>query len=98
MAAIVIERWQDFVERDIEEWTWTSADLHVGGVANDPVEPRSERRVTPESVDLAYHAPEGILDGFLRIVLVARDSCRQAIGSIAIRGEKSLCRRRLALA
>src|SRR5438094_6886271 len=31
-------------------------------------------------------------------MLVARDSYRQAIGSIAIRGEKSLCRRRLALA
>src|SRR5436190_16305444 len=31
-------------------------------------------------------------------MLVARDSYRQAIASIAIRGEKSLCRRRLALA
>src|SRR5438876_8143693 len=98
MAPILIERRQSFVERHIDEGPWTSADLFVSGIADDPVDPGSEGRVTPERVNLADHAQDRVLDGFFGIVLVARDSYSQAIGSIAIRGDKSLCRRRLPLA
>src|SRR5215475_11066738 len=98
MTPILIEQRQSFIERDTDDGSWTSADLFVSGIADDPVDPGSEGRVTPERVNLADHAQEGVLDGFFGIVLVARDSYRQAIGSIAIRGNKSLCRRRLLLA
>ena len=98
MAAILIERRQNFVERDIAECPWTSADLLVGGVADDPVDPGSEGRVAPERIDLPHHAPKRILDSFLRVLLVARNPCRQPISSIAIRGDKSLDRRGLPLA
>src|SRR5919108_569701 len=74
-----------------------SADLLVGRVADDAVDPGAERRVALERVDLADHVPEGILDGLLRIPLVARDSYSQAMGSAAIRGDKRLCCRRLVL-
>jgi len=98
VAPILIERRQSFVERHPDEVSWTSADLFVSGIGDDPVDPGSEGRVTSERVNLADHAQEGVLDGFLGIVLVARDSYSQAIGSIAIRGDECLCRRRLPLA
>src|SRR5262245_19796917 len=99
MTSILIEQQQGFfVDRDTDDGAWTSADRFVSGIADDPVDPGSEGRVTPERVNLADHPQEGVLDGFFGIVLVARDSYRQAIGSIAIRGDKSLCRRRLLLA
>src|SRR5262245_23667616 len=98
MTPLLIEQRQSFVERDADDGSRTSADRFVSGIADDPVDPGSEGRVTPERIDLADDAQEGVLDGFLGIVLVARDSYRQAIGSIAIRGDKSLCRRRLLLA
>src|SRR5690242_21006771 len=98
MTAIVIERRQNFVERDIAECPWTSADLLIGGVADDAVDPGSEGRVTPERIDLPHRVPKRILDSFLGVLLVARNPCRQPISSIAIRSEKSLSRRRLPLA
>src|SRR5262245_42158310 len=98
MTSILIEQRQSLVERGTDDAARTSADLFVSGTADDPVVPGSEGRVTSERVDLADHSQEGVLDGFFGIVLVARDSYRQAIGSIAIRGDKSLCRRRLLLA
>src|SRR5262245_35076683 len=98
MTPILIEQRQSFVERDTDDGSWTSANLFVSGIADDPVDPGSEGRVTPERVNLADHPQEGVLDDFFGIVLVARDSYRQAIGSIAIRGDKSLRRRRLLLA
>src|SRR6266436_1008641 len=52
MAPILVERGQNFVERDIDECLWTSANLFVGVVADDPVDPGSEGRVTPERIDL----------------------------------------------
>ena len=70
MAPIFMERRQNFVERDIDEGPWASADLLVGGVADDPVDPGSEGRVSPERVDLANDAPERILNDFLGILLV----------------------------
>src|SRR5262249_1865769 len=98
MTSILIEQRQGFVERGTDDGSRTSADLFVSGIADDPVDPGSEGRVTSERVDLADHAQEGVLDGFFGIMLVTRDSYCQAIGSIAIRGDKSLCRRRLPLA
>src|SRR5262245_15281139 len=98
MAPILIERRPDIVERDIVECTSTSADPLVGGVGDDAVKPGAESRVTPERVDLAEHAPESILDGLLRIRLVACDSHRQAIGSVAKGGDERLCRHRVVLA
>src|SRR5215467_1376561 len=98
MAPILIERRQSFVERHIHEGSWTSTDLFVSGIADDPVDPGSEGRVAPERVNLTDHAQEGVLDGLFGIAPVTRDSDRQAIGSIAIRGEKSLGRRRFTLA
>src|SRR5205807_38583 len=76
MAPILVERGQNFVERDIDECLWTSANLFVGAVADDPVDPGSEGRVTPERIDLPHHAPERILDGLLGILLVTRDPYR----------------------
>src|SRR5207244_4117486 len=42
-------------------------------------------RVPPERIDLPHHAPERILDGLLGILLVTRDSDRQAIRAVAVR-------------
>src|SRR5207249_11238144 len=85
MAPILVERGQNFVERDIDECLWTSANLFVGAVADDSVDPGSEGRVTPERIDLPHHAPERILDGLLGILLVTRDSDRQAIRAVTVR-------------
>src|SRR5437879_13211172 len=85
MAPILVERGQNFVERDIDECLWTSANLFVGGVADDPVDPGSEGRVPPERIDLPHHAPERILDGLLGILLVTRASARHAIRAVAVR-------------
>src|SRR5215470_876763 len=89
MTPIFIEQRQSFVERDTNDGSWASADLFISGIGDDPVDPGSEGRVTPERVNLADHAQEGVLDGFFGIVPVTRDSYRQAIGSIAIRGDKT---------
>src|SRR5205807_3930512 len=90
MAPILVERGQNFVERDIDECLWTSANLFVGAVADDPVDPGSEGRVTPERIDLPHHAPERILDGLLGILLVTRDSDRQAIRAVAVRRDEPI--------
>src|SRR5438445_13236980 len=89
MAPILVERGQNFVERDVErdidECLWTSANLFVGAVADDPVDPGSEGRVTPERIDLPHHAPDRILDALLGILLATRDSDRQALRAVATR-------------
>src|SRR5215467_9040715 len=90
MAPILIERRQSFVERDMDEGSGTSADLFVSGIAGDPVDPGSERRVTPERVDLPHDAPEGILDGILGILSVARDPRGEAIRAVAVCGDEPL--------
>src|SRR5207244_4918791 len=85
MTPILSEWGQNFVDGDLEECLWTSANRPIGGVADDPVDPGSEGRVTPERIDLPHHAPERILDGLLAILLVARDADRQAIRAVAVR-------------
>src|SRR5262245_41717314 len=97
MRPILMERRQNFVEWDIDEGSWVSAHLLVGGVADDTVDPGFEGSVTPERVDLPRHAPERILNDLLGILLRAGNPDGQAIGPIAIRGDKSLCRSRLML-
>src|SRR5262249_29192219 len=77
MAPILVERRQSFVERQIHEGSWASADLVVSGIADDPIEPGSEGRVTPERINLADDAQEGVLDGVLGIVLVAREDAHR---------------------
>src|SRR2546425_11501245 len=96
MAPILMERGQNFVERDIDECLWTPANLLVGGVADDPVDPGSEGRVTPERIDLPHHVPDRILAALLGILLVTRDSDRQAIRAVAVRRNELLDGGRLA--
>jgi len=74
------------------------AELPVGGVGDDAIDPGSEGRIPPERIDLSDYAPESVLDDLLGIRAVPRDAAGQAIRSIAISVDKSLCCCRFALA
>src|SRR3989454_1598740 len=97
MMAILVEVGKDFVERDLVASVCAAAALLVRGVRRDSVDPRTERRLPPECVDLSDHVPERVLDGFFGIFLVARDPDRQAIRAVAERGDETLGGGRLAL-
>src|SRR5207245_4651952 len=62
-----------------------AATLRVCAVVDDPVDAGPEGPVTPDRIDLPHHAPERILDGLLGILLVTRDSDRQAIRAVTVR-------------
>jgi hypothetical protein len=49
-------------------------------------------------MDLSDHVPECILHDFVRILPIPRDSYGEATGSVAIRDDRMLGRRRLVLA
>src|SRR5688500_7882523 len=90
MTPILVERWKDLVERDLVTSTGAAAAVVVGGIRCDSVDPRSQRCIAPERVDLPDHVQERILHGFLGILLVAGDADRQAIRAAAERGEETL--------
>ena len=70
--------------------TGAAAALVVGGVRRDSVDPRSQRRIPAERVDLAKDVAECILHGFLGILRIAGDPDRQAIGAVAEHGDETL--------
>src|SRR5437667_1052619 len=95
MLAVLVEHRQHFIERDLATSTWPAAKLLVGGIGDDPVEPRAEGRLTPERVDLPDHGPERVLHDFLGVPRVSRDAAREAIRAVAVGGDEKLCSGRL---
>jgi len=93
-TALVEER-QHLVQRQLLFAVPPAAQLLVGRVRDDAVEPGSERRLTAEAVDLPDHGPERVLYDFFRILAVAGDAAREAIRTLAISRHETLCRHRL---
>src|SRR5439155_17555905 len=85
MTPVLVEGGKDLVQRDVVAPARAAAKLLVGGVGGDPVDPRSQRRIPPERVDLADHVPERVLDGFLGIRKIEdRKSTRLNSSHVAI--------------
>src|SRR3989442_14625555 len=94
MAIALVEERQHLVQRQFLP-TVPAAQLLVGRVRHDAVEPGSERRLTAEAVDLPDRGPERVLHDFFSILAVAGDAAGEAIGTLAIPRHETLCRQRL---
>src|SRR5207253_9211104 len=92
---ILVERREHLLQRELAVSARATPELLIGGVDDDPVDPRSEGGVPPEGVDLPDHAPERVLHGLLGILGIACDTDRQPIRAIAVQTNQTL-RRRLA--
>src|SRR2546430_2459362 len=90
------EERQPLVQRKVVPAALPAAELLVGGVRHDTVEPGPECRLAAEGVDLSDHGPERVLHDLLRVLAVAGDAAGQAIGALAVRGDETLRRHRLA--
>ena len=62
------------------------------------LEPRAEGRLAPERVDLPDHGVERIPHGLFRVLLIACDARREAIGSLTMRAHEAVSRRGPAVA
>src|SRR5215467_13577117 len=67
-----------------------TADLLVGSVRDDTVQPGAECSVTSEGIDLPDHGPECVLHRFLGILPAARDADRQPIGAVSVSSNQPL--------
>src|SRR3989441_6892790 len=85
VLAVLVEQREGLVERDVAASVSPAAELLVGGVGDDAVEPGAEGRLTPERVDLPDHGPERVLHDFLGVLRGSCDADRQAIRAIAVR-------------
>src|SRR2546427_1401302 len=95
MTAALVEERQHLVQRQLLFAVPPAAQLLVGRVRDDAVEPGSERRLTAEAVDLPDHGPERVLYDFFRILAVAGDAAPAALCYPAILRHETLCRHRL---
>ena len=93
---MLVERGQNLLQPNLNRCLWTAADLPVGCIAHDAIEPGSEGGFPSERVDLPHHAHERVLDDFLGILRVARDPDSQAIRAFAVSRDEPVGRRRLA--
>ena len=82
--------------RDLVTLARAAAELLVGGVRCDAVDPGSEGRITSEGIDLLDHAAESVLHGLLGILSITRDTHRQPIPTIAVASNETLRRRPIA--
>jgi len=64
------------------------AKVQVGSIRDDPVEPRTERRIAPERVDLAHHRPKCLLHDTLGILRIPRDAASQATRAALVLGDE----------
>src|SRR2546426_6137191 len=96
VATALIEGRQHLVQRKVVPAALPAAELLVGGVRHDTVEPGPECRLAAEGVDLSDHGPERVLHDLLRVLAVAGDAAGQAIRAVAVPGDETLRRHRLA--
>src|SRR5437763_11646286 len=96
VRARLIEERQDLVQREIRPSDAPTAELLVGGVRDDPIEPGAEGRLPFERLDLPDHAPERVLHDLLGIRVVSRDTDGEAVRAVSIGGHELLRRGRLA--
>ena len=82
-VAVVVERRQHVVEGDLGRLLPARAQLLVGRVGGDPVDPRAERRLALEHADLAGGRPQRVLGGLLGVLAGAGDPHGQAVDAIA---------------
>ena len=75
-----------------------AAPILVGRVHHDPVEPRAERRVTAEGVDLPHHGPERVLDDVLGVLVITGDPAGEAKGTPPVPRHQLIGRRRISAA
>src|SRR5207247_1356101 len=71
-AAPLIEDRHHDVPGHVSTPALPGAELLIGRVRHDPVEPGAEGRLTPEAVDLPDHGPECVLHDFFCILPVRR--------------------------
>jgi hypothetical protein len=98
MPALFIEVRQDLVPRYFSTPALSVATFVIGRVRHDPEEPRAERALSPEAIDVPDYCPQCILHNLFRVLPIRRDPHGEAIGPLPIRGDKTLRRRRLTLA
>src|SRR4030095_5304511 len=96
MSPRLVEQREHLVQRDVVPTAWWAAQLLVGRVRHDPIEPRSERRLTTKGVGLSYHGPERVLHDFLCVLPVAGDAAGQTIRPLAVPSDQGLGGTRLA--
>src|SRR5262245_1410068 len=98
MIAELVDERKHLVQRQLLTAALPSAQLAVGRVRDDAVQPGPERRLTAEGVDLQNHGPECVLHDFLGVLTVAGDTSRQAIDGLAVSSDQKLRRRRVTTA
>jgi hypothetical protein len=96
VAPIVVECGQHVLQRDLLAPVGAAATLLASGVGDDRVDPRAERGLASEQVDLPDHTPESVLDRLLGVWGVPGDSEGQTIRASAIRLDEKLGRTGLA--
>src|SRR2546425_2787157 len=90
VLAVLVEQREGLVERDVAASVSPAAELLVGSIGDDSVEPGAEGRLTPERVDFPHHRPERVLYHFLGVLRASRDAARQAVRAVAVRGDEML--------
>src|SRR5437879_1400167 len=82
VAAVAVEGGQDVVERDLARLAASRAQLLVGGVGGDAVQPAAEGRLALEGADLARGRPEGVLSGLLGVFLHTGDPLPEPVHAV----------------
>ena len=95
LLPILMEQGNDLVQRDLGGSVRVVPQLVVGGVGDDPVNPRAEGRITPESLDLSDHAQQRVLHDLLGVRRVACDTNGQAVDAVSVGADEGLRRPRV---
>src|SRR5437899_2157094 len=74
----------DRVRRDVALTASPPANLLIGGVGHDAIEPRPERGLAAKAVDLVHDRQQRVLHHFLGVLRRARDADGQAVGAGAV--------------
>jgi hypothetical protein len=83
------------VQRAVADPSSATAELVIGSVGDDAVEPGVKGRAASESVNLPHDHPQRVFHNLFGIGLIPGDADRQTIRTATIRSDKVLGRRRL---
>ena len=90
-----VDRRGHLVQRAIAKPSPAVAQLVIGNIGDDAVEPGAEGGAASERVDLPHDLPQRVLHNLYGIGLIPSDAERQTMSMATIRSDEVLGRRRL---
>src|SRR5207237_8345093 len=96
VAAVRIEPRQDVIQRKLSPASLPAAELVVGRVRHDAVEPGPEGRLAAEGIDLSHQGTQCVLHDLLRVLIVPGDAAGKAMRTLPKPSDETLRRHRLA--